>query len=485
MNSLEQFATEKAKPSGPVQLASNWIEVFAIPIASSIMETQPIALALQLVLPTITGDNSVLLLDAATITLLMLGMQWWIMLVKHFVQRGMKESQSTLLQVLGLVAALVILVATHLALLDHIFVLIIGVVLLGWFWKRAIDRVKAGLSDEHLITAFKVGFITLLVVLGFAVIYTPVIDLRGELAQSLPIFFLSGMVALSFTRIAVVKKENARHPGSAPKNTTDSWIFALTVTWIAIVVIGFALEALSIQTLITLLNPLWELLGLIVGAILFILGLLVEVVLYVIGFIMLLIARFLPQTKPSIPKLQSVQPIKVAAQTQHANGAGPLIGRIALVIVVIVVLAFAIRFARHKLRRVEDNSEEEEEVREGLDMNSILKARREERRKRRQKKAFELEALDPNSVRARYRDFLQSVADKEEDLERRSDETPVEYQQRLQEVLKKLSAQGDSAPPDPEILAELTRAYARERYGGKRTDDSEKSYLRTWVPHLD
>lgn len=450
------------------------------------METQPIALALQLLLPTITADNSVQLLDTVTITLLMLGMQWWTMLIKHLAQRGLQENLSTILQVLGLVLALLALVVTHLDLLKHIFILIVGIVLLGWFWKRAMDRNKTGLSDEHLITAFKVGFIILLTVLAWAVIYPPGIDLRGALARSLPLFFLSGMVALSFTRISVIKKENARHPGSQAKNATDSWVFALTVTWIAIVVIGIALEALPLQVIIALLNPLWELLGLIVGAIFFLVGLIFTALVYVLQFIASLLFSLLGQPgKPTkMPQLAPQSP-KIALAGQHTGGdAAQVLGRIALVLVLLTVLIFAIRFARSRMRRVEDTAEEEEEVREGLDMNSILKARREERRKRRQKTTFELEALDPHSARARYRDFLQTLAEQEHSLERRSAETPVEYQRRIQDELKNIPAQEDGAPPDPEILTELTQAYARERYGGKGSDEQAQHYLQTWVPHL-
>ena len=42
----------------------------------------------------------------------------------------------------------------------------------------------------------------------------------------------------------------------------------------------------------------------------------------------------------------------------------------------------------------------------------------------------------------------------------------------------------DRPPPDPAILDELTHAYARERYGGKRTDQRQRAHLQAWVPHL-
>jgi len=41
-----------------------------------------------------------------------------------------------------------------------------------------------------------------------------------------------------------------------------------------------------------------------------------------------------------------------------------------------------------------------------------------------------------------------------------------------------------AAPSDAAILGALTRAYGRERYGGKQSESALKSYLGTWVPHL-
>ncbi len=98
-----------------------------------------------------------------------------------------------------------------------------------------------------------------------------------------------------------------------------------------------------------------------------------------------------------------------------------------------------------------------------------------------------LEPLDAPSARARYRGLLQVMDRRGDDLGRRPEETPIEYQARLQTFVK--DAPGDATPEDetPEdaaILGELTRAYMLERYGGKHSDDSQRAYLRTWVPHL-
>jgi hypothetical protein len=98
-----------------------------------------------------------------------------------------------------------------------------------------------------------------------------------------------------------------------------------------------------------------------------------------------------------------------------------------------------------------------------------------------------LEPLDATSARARYRELLQVMDRRGDDLGRRPDETPIEYQSRLQPFVKEApgdATQEDEAPADAVILDELTRAYMRERYGGKATDQSQRAYLGKWAPWL-
>ena len=74
-----------------------------------------------------------------------------------------------------------------------------------------------------------------------------------------------------------------------------------------------------------------------------------------------------------------------------------------------------------------------------------------------------------------------------DDLGRRPEETPIEYQSRLLTFVKDApgdATQEDETPADAAILDDLTGAYMLERYGGKATDPSQRAYLRTWVPHL-
>jgi Domain of unknown function (DUF4129) len=152
-------------------------------------------------------------------------------------------------------------------------------------------------------------------------------------------------------------------------------------------------------------------------------------------------------------------------------------------ILVLVVLLLVILVVLREWYIVRNNVSEDE-IREGLSVRSILRARRQRRQKR---SKVMLEPLDPTSARARYRELLQAMARQGNELGRRLNETPTEYQTRLQTFFKKTAAeetQKDGTPSAAAILDELTRAYALERYGGKQIDRRQQTYLHRWVPHL-
>src|SRR5689334_17912603 len=82
MNSSGLLEKEKTPSSVPAQLLSNWIEVFAIPIAAAIMETQPILLGLEVIGPRLLGQGDVQIPSGLSITLSLLIMQWWAMFLQ-------------------------------------------------------------------------------------------------------------------------------------------------------------------------------------------------------------------------------------------------------------------------------------------------------------------------------------------------------------------------------------------------------------------
>lgn len=120
------------------------------------------------------------------------------------------------------------------------------------------------------------------------------------------------------------------------------------------------------------------------------------------------------------------------------------------------------------------------EQRERLNARSILSERRRQRRQR-HKTNFKLEPLDPASARAHYRDLLIVANKRGEPIARHPDETPSEYQRRLQSLATELSVR-DGEQPGEIIVGELTRAYIPERYGKKSVKPGQSSYLRKWMP---
>ncbi len=164
-----------------------------------------------------------------------------------------------------------------------------------------------------------------------------------------------------------------------------------------------------------------------------------------------------------------------------------LAGRIALVVILLVVLFLIVRAVLRQARpSLEMDSEEE--VREALSIRAVLRERRQEDRQQVAKEeVVVLESLDSGSVRARYRELLQEMARTGANLGRRPEETPVEYQKHLIALIEKASARTPSQediPPDREMLDELTRAYVAERYGGKRAEIDQHADVHAWIARL-
>ncbi len=448
------------------------------------METQPIAVVLLLLVPYLFGSGS-LYPDAASITFLLLFLHWWSMGTRYvFERRGASPGIFTFYDILGIVVALLLLAVTHLAVITDPTFLFVALVVIGWSWKRGADRVRIGLNEEQLINAFKTGFITMLVVLIFALLslFAALPNLANLLLRDLPIFFLAGTITLSFARIGIVKKEQARHAVGKRREKMGSWLTALTLTWIVVVAVSIALETLPLQTIMELLSPLWYVLGLLASALIYVFDFIAtistDLFALILGLILLLFHSQSSRPRPPVPH---------PAQTVHAaqdSSMEMFILRILIVVLVIIATIVITRFLQKRRRREPDDAlDEEEEVREGLDINQILRARREDRRQRQQ--AFPLAALDQNSMRARYRDFLASMAARGEDLARHPEETPAEYQQRILHTARDIPASSDSdTPADLTILDTLTRAYSLERYGGRQADGERHNFLHRWMPHL-
>ncbi len=410
------------------------------------METQPIVLALTLVAVAFLGSSAVLPLGEGSITLLLLGLHWWAKAVSALTQGRFSTTRARLLQLLGLFLAVGLSVVTHISLLNNIAALFFSIILIIGFWYAGMYRVQTGPNDEYVLTSFKIGLGVLLgvLILTLLIFYPMPQLLQDELTRALPTFFLSGLIGLSFTRIMMIRKESANSAQRGLQgDPTRGWLLILTLAWAIVIVSTLAFEAFGFQFVVVAASFLWSGLGIVANFILLLLSPLFH-----------LFSKFF---FPVIPPSQGVPP----PQLTPSNGHPPplpylteilLIARLVLLAILLVILFFVIREILRRWRMVPDD-ESEEEIRESLTRESILKIR----------------------------------AWSGEKLTRRADETPSEYEKRLLALLKKapsVEAQGDGMPTDPAMLDELTSAYLQERYGGKHPHLLHDAYAPAWIPRF-
>jgi hypothetical protein len=167
------------------------------------MEAQPFVLALRFGSLLFTGQRDVFPLVEGSITLLVLSLYWWARLVRQVIQPRIGEQWANLLYLPGLLVTFAVIVGTHTAFVDNIPQIVFAAALSAWIWRRGMARVEQGLQEEQLITALKVGFVVLLAMLLFTIVYPkPVYKvLLDALVYALPMFFLSGVVALSLSHL--------------------------------------------------------------------------------------------------------------------------------------------------------------------------------------------------------------------------------------------------------------------------------------------
>jgi hypothetical protein len=422
-------------------------------------------------------------LSEITIILLILGLRWWAMGVQAW--HGLSEQNARLLRVLGLLIAGVLVVGTPLLLIRTILSVILSSALVLWFWWRGIQQASAPLDDNPLLMTFRVGFGVLLVVLLFSVFYLDAAynTLFAALAEAIPIFFLSGLLALSFTRIALIQRENARYASdNPPPASTRNWLLALTFSWLAVVLAVLALETFSFHAVLLLVGLLWYGIGIVLTWLVTILAYVLTPVFYGLNWLFALIQHFFGPghafVAPTYPR-QS----RNFNRPQDFPPEAIVTGRFVLLLLVLVALFFVVRaiLRRVRTRRKED---EVEEIREGLSLRSIVQQRRNVQQKPTLPPPPSLEVLDVDSARAHYRELLQTIAANNPTLTRHVDETPIEYQTRLLTFALSSPVQEENSPFEPEILNTLTSDYALERYGGKQLAPMQKSYLRAFVPRL-
>ncbi len=380
--------------------------------------------------------------------------------------------------------------------LDDVFAVLLGTVLVTWLWRRSMRRAQLGFEYGELATSFKVGFGVVLGILLIAIVLPEQQALRDALANALPLFFLSGLVTLSLVRLGAIRNTHRALDGSQQADPTRSWLLALALFGVMLLATVIAIESLfsfaSFELVLSALTPLWNALRTLVGWIVYGIVFLLSPLFYLISFLIVLLKGHVS----SKPQQQNAGPLKSPLLQPWSEQNIPpeilAIGRWVFVALILIIALLAIRASLQRWRKLSDD-EGIEEAREGLDARSLLSERWREwwnRRRGRKSTAISLEPLDPGSARAHYREMLQAVATSNGELARTPAETPLEYEVRLLTYLEKetahsqkLSNSADGAS-ETALLSELTNAYALERYGGKQTDDHQRTHLRTWVPHL-
>lgn len=464
-------------PSAQAQRAFNWIDLLAIPLATAVMETQPIAIFL-LFVSVIATQQSInaqqvqpWVLNAATITLLLLGLQWWAMLINALARYERYTRYGRVLNVLGLIVAIVILALS----LDSSILIPVSLFTL-FFWWLGIVQANTDFRDERLVLTFKVGFIVLIAILVLTFGTPAPATLFTALALDLPLFFLSGLFALSFTRLSIIHKEQARLPGATQTSSVRSWFLTLSIAWAAIMALALALETFSFQTVQTLFQPIFYLFNLLIYLFLFSLYLL---------FSLFKSSNLLPT---NIPSMQHSQPHVTPAQHIITNTSSPfaLIMLAILSLLALIALFFVIRAILRAWRKAHEQ-ENEDEIREGLSLRSFLQELRQQHPSTTLQDSA-VEQLDPASARARYRDLLQTVATQSTPLARQDNETPIEYERRLLARLPQQSHNGSSTTQEQQAdttqLNKLTTAYMHERYAGKASHMPATEDFSAWLQHI-
>jgi hypothetical protein len=453
------------------------------------MEAQALTLVLILATAIFAGTNTPSL-GAIGITLLELGLMWWAMLVEHLTRRHVftKNSTNTLL-IAGWVAALAALIIPALLQGQSIVRAVILLILTTWLWRRGIAHAQQNFEYNSVALPFKIGLGIVLVALFIVTIMPGLPSLRAALPISLPIFFLSGLIAVSLARLGTLRAARTR-ADEAHTDPTRSWLLALTIFGLALIILVLIIDSIfsfsTLEAVIIALDPLWNAIGTIFYWLAYGLVFLLTPIFYLYGLLIGKNVRFPPPPGGKPPKNSppSTHTTAIMAQTIA-------VGRWVLLAVILLAIFFiVVRTIQRWLRRHDDGGVEE--IREGLDARSLLAARWRDWRNRRRRQAASgptLEPLDPLSARARYRELLQEAALTSESLARSPTETPGEYQRRLlrhlqPQALNARTVSTEPPLPDAAILNALTTAYADERYGGKQTNESQRQRLRDWLPRL-
>lgn len=443
------------------------------------MESQPIIVVLLFGSLLLTHQEGPW--DEISVIVLFVGLHWWVLLANRTLSH--RNMACRLVLLLGLVGAVSLVLATHRSLFAPIpwqqihtpwlggcgpngceivpfnfvpFVtaesmLLLMVSLILYSWLRGMKRVKEGdHSQEQAMTSFKWSFSTLLILLVLAAFNLGSTQgaLLASLTIALPLFFLSSLLTLSLTNML---SRSFRGSGEQT-SSTRLWTATLPLLWVVLLIVAMILEVVVFPPLLALFQPLWSGVG--------------EAIVVRLNWLASL------QHRPFVPRDMMHHHIEITPIGDYQLNPPvwflPTVGIIGVVLVIIL----GVFLLRHFVTSSYEN--DEDLVKEKVSWWELWRQRRRQKRTN----AFKLEPLDPASARAQYRTFLLAMANRGQGLARSSEETPDEYQARLLAALRQ--SRGDEATSSPtSLLADITNAYNRERYGGVQTQvlpyDRDKS----------
>lgn len=462
-----------------------------LPIVTSAMLAVPLGLLLQLIARLTVVLPAPALPNTGVLTLIILGFLWWARLTKYLASKQQTSEQSSRgsIDVTSLVVVLAGLAAVNWVSLvqgSNLFLLLVEAVLVLWLWRRSLQLVRRDMEFAELSATFKICFGGLLLLFLMMLVVPSMSALLSSLAAQLPLFFLCGLVSLSLARLEAIR--HVRLGDGSQADPTRNWLLALILLGSVLVVLVIGVETLvsfnTIEFWLTLLNPIWNILGVVVGWILYAFILVVLSPLFdAFSFLVNLIShgKRIPQTKQNQgatnhPPHPPQNPYAISPEIVN-------LGRWILLAVVIVIVVLLVRST---VRRwfLPTEQTEVDEVRERLDARSLLREQWQAFwRKGRTRSHVAREPLEPGSARAHYRALLDAVQAEANMHARGSTETPVEYEARLLPLLREQAAEA-RASQETLAMQELTRVYMDERYGAKRTDEHTRASLGRQVPRV-
>jgi hypothetical protein len=455
--------------------AFTWIDALVLPVALSVMDAQPLVLALALGSLFFAHTLAAQPVNPAELVAMIVALHLW----SGAVERHGGEEQrrtKTVQHLAGLLVAIAIIAGPYLITSGQGFNLLTGLVLAALMlfeWRRATARGNFSLLPEDLLATFRFNLIVVLLVVIIGASASGLGALDAVQAQTLPLFFLSALVALALTRLNALRQA---HPATGQRalGLGRAWSMMLFGAGGLLVALELAIAFGILDPILGFLLPAWEALR---EWAQLIISLVAAPFFWVYGHV------FTDAGSASIgdrrPDAKDLGPASALYDYIKPVNPPSLFYDVLLVIALCALGIYVARLLTVSLAGRKVAPSGGDETREQLDRDALARQRLANRAARQRQPRLRLEKLDPESARARYRELLQGTSG-DRLTEHRPDETPAEYAARLHAIIQKFDAPQEIAG----ALDELTNAYRTERYAGHAADATQRERQRRAVPNL-